>query len=199
MDLNTISNREHLINIFPELADDPNFCILSPDVSTYNCIAWAMGFENRWVANIDKPCLDPDGVKFVWWPVGVEVSTRCEALESAFVALGFERTDSADYEPSYDKAVLYKKDDSWTHASRIVADGVEHSKFGGLWDAIHGCNRFSNSPYGVPFAYMRRLHSQKQYYLSLHPIKLGAITINEDQLNLTLERLKYLKGLSKGK
>lgn len=142
MDLDTDSNRESLINIFPGLADDPNFHIVSPDVPFYNCIAWAMGFERRWVACVNKPCLDSIGPRFVWWPDGIEVSERCEALISAFVTLGFEPSDNANFEPDYDKAVLYQKDDKWTHASRIVAEGVEHSKLGSLWDAIHGMNRF---------------------------------------------------------
>lgn len=197
MDLNSVSNRESLISIFPDLAKDPNFCITSPDILAYNCIAWAMGFESRWVSHIDEPYLDPIAEKFVWWPEGVEISSRCEALVSAFITLGFEETDNCEFEPLYDKAILYRKGDQWTHASRLIANGIEHSKFGGLWDAQHSNNVFLNSPYGIPYAYMRRLHSQKQYYLDLYPITIGTITINEEQLKRTLSRLKKLKSKSK--
>lgn len=193
MDLNSSTNRGELINIFPALSQDKIFCINSPISPSYNCIAWAMGYDSRWVANIDNPFLDKIAVKFVWWPEGVEISQRCEALQKAFEALGFELTTNKEYEPLYDKAVLYTDGTKWTHASRIVAEGVEHSKFGGLWDAFHSHNVFDNSPYGTPYAYMKRLHSEKQYYLNKHPIRIGIITINEDQLKRTLNMLKSLR------
>lgn len=195
MDLNTIPNRRELIDVFPNLNTDSNFIITSPTTSSYNCIAWAMGYNNRWVQPINIPNIDNKNARFNWWPPGVEVSVKCEALIEAFVALGFELTDNTHYELGYDKAVLYTNGQNWTHASRIVAEGIEHSKFGESWDASHGCNKFNSTVYGYPYAYMKRLHSKKQYYLDKYPIKIGDIIIHEEQLEKMLEMLRKLKGI----
>lgn len=52
MDINSEENRKKLIELFPLLADDPNFKLESEATDVYNCIAWAMGFNDRWVAPI---------------------------------------------------------------------------------------------------------------------------------------------------
>lgn len=48
-ELNSPTNREALIGCFPRLKDDENFEILSPKTDEYNCIAWAMQLDDRWV------------------------------------------------------------------------------------------------------------------------------------------------------
>lgn len=62
--------------------------------------------------------------------------------------------------------MLYKKESSeeWTHAARIVSDGIEHSKFGPAWDGQHSHNVLcktglgqEHQSYGVAYAYMRKL------------------------------------------
>lgn len=200
MDLDIRSNRDELIACFPQLADDPHFKITSPQTVEYNCIAWAMGFEKRWVACfVPSSAHDNDGMynhireRFVWWPKGVEMSMRKEALVDAFRAVGFEITDNQDYEDEYDKAVLYERDGNWTHASRIISDSVEHSKFGESWDGCHGRDRFSDSNYGNPFAYMKRPHRLKSQYIDSHPLTYANIRINESQLNKARNILRSLK------
>lgn len=189
MDLNTDDNKQELIGIFPGLDHDPEFRITSEQTDRYNCIGWAMGFDKRWVSYADDPFVTTNARRiYIWWPEGVEASERPEALIAAFEKLGFERTDNRNYEEGYDKAVLYSKDNKWTHAARIVSDTTEHSKFGGSWDALHGRDRFAGSSYGSPYAYMRRLHSEKQHYIDSNPARLAGYTINEtalqDKLNI---------------
>ena len=65
MALNIEANRKGLIHHFPRLKDDETFTIESPETSGYNCIAWAMGFDDRWVDYID------DHSPKKWWPSGV--------------------------------------------------------------------------------------------------------------------------------
>ena len=194
MDFDIIANRRDLISIFPGLAGDDKFRITSPKTVSYNCIAWAMGFDARWVANTAFPGLDAQ-FRFVWWPDGVEVSQRPEALIAAFASLGFELTDNRGYEPGFDKAVLYSDGNKWTHASRLLADDMEHSKFGALWDACHGCDKFSGSDYGTPYAYMRRPHNLKRHFLEIHPARIGSVKVNEDRLGTVINQLRALRGL----
>lgn len=149
MDFDTQQNRECLINFFPNLGSDDKFKVNSPLTDVYNCIAFAMGLTDRWVDIFAYPGH--------WWPPIEERSENKDSLVKAFEYMGFEICDNADVEDGYDKVVLFCKDEKWTHAARIVANGVEHSKFGKGWDAFHGGNNiFHGSDYGDEYAYMKR-------------------------------------------
>lgn len=157
MALNTSVNRSFLISVFPDLAGDTNFKILSDRTQEYNCIAWAMGYDDRWV--------DPYLVPGHWWPMGVERNLATESLIKAFQSEGFELSDNDMEEDGYAKVVLYKKENinEWTHAARIVSDEVEYSKFGNAWDGHHSHNVLCKTSkgqeslsYGVAYAYMRK-------------------------------------------
>ena len=160
-ELNSSTNRGVLIGVFPLLKGDVNFEILSPETPIYNCIAWAMQFNDRWVSIGDYPGY--------WWPDGVAKNMSSDALIKAFEAVGFSVTSDCKIEKDFDKVVLYKNDktNEWTHASRIVADAIEHSKFGQLWDGSHSTNSISGIVYGTPYCYMKR---SKSY--NLQPEKL---------------------------
>ncbi len=155
--LDSIINRSILCRVFPDLKNDENFQILSPQTYIYNCIAWAMQFEDRWVDIVDEPGC--------WWPDGVEKTMLPSALIQAFEAVGFTLCDNSHLEENFDKVVLYKNvdNDEWTHAARIVSETTEHSKFGPSFDGTHShnvlCNTgvgFENQSYGVAYAFMKR-------------------------------------------
>lgn len=155
--LNTQRNRDALSDVFPDLKNDVNFEILSPQTPKYNCIAWAMQFEDRWVDIFEYPGH--------WWPDGVEKTMSPSALIHAFEAVGFNLCDNNNCEDGFDKVVLYKKadEDQWTHAARIVSETTEHSKFGPSFDGTHSHNvlcatglGYENQSYGVAYAFMKR-------------------------------------------
>lgn len=153
MDFNTEENRKVLIGFFPHLGNDSHFELLSEQTPVYNCIAWAMGYSDRWVDTVLSPGH--------WWPDGVKRSTEPKALYDAFIAEGFEKAADGGYEEGYDKVVLFQKDGEWTHASRIESNDVEYSKFGGSFDGVHSHNIFGGSVYGEEYAYLRRRTSAK--------------------------------------
>lgn len=153
MDINTEANRTILINLFPLLGNDLHYSLLSEATPVYNCIAWAMGYNDRWVDTYISPGH--------WWPDGVSRDTNPKTLIDAFIAEGFEVTDNGHYENGYDKVVLFQKNGMWTHASRIESDNTEYSKFGCLFDGVHSRNVFTNSLYGEEYAYLRRLTAKK--------------------------------------
>ncbi len=176
--LNSSINRDALIKAFPDLKDDVNFEILSPQTPIYNCIAWAMQFDDRWV--------DPIKVPGHWWPVGVAESMSPEALIQAFQAVGFTIAIDCKIEHGFDKVILYKNQitDQWTHASRIIKDSVEHSKFGEGWDGCHSINSIKGTIYGVPYCYMKRSSS---YTIPTEKLQ-GNIEVNLDKLSILLRR-----------
>lgn len=137
-----------MISAFSGLANDVNFKILSERTTRYNCIAWAMGFEDRWV--------EPQEHHEYWWPDGVERSLSQSALVSAFEALGFVKASDDAAEAGFDKVVLYGKDGQWTHAARIIDSGICHSKFGRAWDCRHSMYSIVGDLYGHPYCYMKK-------------------------------------------
>ncbi len=178
MALDTPINRQLLINIFPDLAGDANFKILSEHTPIYNCIAWAMGYSDRWVDIYNSPGH--------WWPQGVERNMTPQALISAFEAEGFELSENCIPEEGYSKVVLYKNQitGEWTHAARIITSDVEHSKFGGLWDGQHSHDVLCNTTidpqksYGVAYAYMKK----KEDTTPPTPVFSANISIDKDKL-----------------
>lgn len=171
--LNTQENKDSLIKDFPELANDQNFKICSPETYKYNCIAWAMQFTDRWVDHLPGPDK--------WWPNGVERSNSSKALILAFKAVGFTECDNKSLEKGFDKVVLYKLEtkDEWTHASRIIDNSVEHSKFGPSFDGTHSHDKFQGTYYGIPYAIMKR---RTNYDSSESKLQIGTASANLELL-----------------
>ena len=173
MDINTEENRKVLISYFPHLGRDLHYNLLSEETPVYNCIAWAMGFDDRWVDIVTSPGH--------WWPDGVQRSTSPQTLVDAFLAVGFEQSDNDMFEEGYDKVALYQNNGEWTHASRIESNNVEYSKFGGSFDGVHSHNIFSGSIYGDEYAYLRRPISKRGIE---GKIPTGSVSINLGNLTI---------------
>lgn len=176
--LNTQENKYSLIKDFPELANDQNFKICSPKTHEYNCIAWAMQFTDRWVTSVDGPQY--------WWPNDVERNMSSSALIAAFEAVGFTECDNKSLEEGFDKVILYKNEteDEWTHASRIIDNSVEHSKFGASFDGTHSHDKFQGTCYGIPYAIMKR---RTNYDSSESKLQIGKASANLELLRQQID------------
>lgn len=145
-------------DLFKNLEHDGSFDITSYPSDVYNCIAFAMGFEDRWVDfNTDE--------EGHWWPPIPEKDFRPSSLIAAFEYMGFERCNDGVFEDGFDKVALYKVDEQsdpwipehWTHAARIIGSGVCHSKIGRWYDIHHrDGDVFQGSIYGNIYQYMKR-------------------------------------------
>lgn len=114
--LETASERQS----FPRLGD--GFEVLAPASSTYNCIAWALGKDDRWV-----------------WPSGHGRQVNTADFDALFAFHGYKRITSLNYDKvaGYDKLVLYAKANEFgvpepTHGARQLTDGSWSSKLGKL-------------------------------------------------------------------
>ncbi len=140
---------------------DGNFRITSQQTWVYNCIAFAMGYQNIWIA-----AGHPKGRNwYAWWPDDINVPRNGDpsSLVAAFQYMGFEVCEDDMPEEGYDKVVLYKKYNTklkqivWTHAAKVVGTHELHSKLGASFDVHHrDGDIFSESDYGDEYAYMRR-------------------------------------------
>lgn len=135
------------------------FRVTSPRDESYNCIAWAMGLNDRWV--------DTDEASGHWWPVkysDVSSQKSKEGLIRAFQTMGFKECDNDNTEKHFDKVALYYNPitNEWTHAARVISPNEYHSKAGKAWDFHHGPGDALtniNSPsisYGNVYTFMKR-------------------------------------------
>ena len=167
-------DRRTVIGWFPNLQHDAHFEITSDCTPAYNCIAWALGMNDVWVG-LDHP----SNYSWAWWPKEVLCDERTESLIALFQHFGFEVTDNPNPEDEYDKVALYADEEGWTHAARVIADNVHHSKIGTAWDIHHsGGNTFDATMYGSIYAYMKRLISER-YLTDIKKPRVGVITVNE--------------------
>ena len=124
------------------------FEVKSPRTTTYNCIGWAVGDDQNWWW--------PGGR---YWPDGIRSDESIAAFAHAFGNLGYERCDSAEFEPGFEKVALYVDDRlSVTHAARQLPDGRWTSKLGPQWDINHSLEGVCGPPpaYGRVAQIMRR-------------------------------------------
>jgi hypothetical protein len=133
---------------FPGLRSTP-WEITSRKTQRYNCIAWAAGETAiRW-----------DLVQGAHWPQGVKKRLGIAYLIAAYMTVGFEVCSDAEatYDPDFDTIVVYQQSGDWTHAAKLLSNGMWSSKLGDGEDISHATPDALNCPsYGTPFRFMRR-------------------------------------------
>ena len=113
------------LRILPNLVD---YDITSESTRRYNCFAWALGDDSRWVA--------PGGNAY--WPNNVPNELTVESLVELFREAGYELCEDGNLEPGYEKVAIYAMDGEPTHAARQLQNGWWTSKLGEFEDIEHG-------------------------------------------------------------
>jgi hypothetical protein len=138
-----------LEQFFPVLAHT-NHEITSSASVRYNCIAWAVGDDQKW-------WWPSPYVEKYYWPPNAPREETVHAFLAAFASLGFESCDSPSLEPGYQKVALFVKSAKPTHAARQLADGRWTSKLGRLEDIVHDTiEAIVGDAYGEVTHYLRR-------------------------------------------
>ena len=106
---------------FPNLAQT-DYEITSPRTFDYNCIAWALGEDDRWWS----PTSDD-----YYWLEEVPKEWTLAAVIQIFRLLGYERCNDPYLEPGFQKLAIYTLSTGEpTHAARQLANGRWTSKLG---------------------------------------------------------------------
>lgn len=133
-------------HLYPKLnAQDGH--VTSPDTVFNNCFAWAAGDKvNRW--EISRP--------HVWF-----TASKAETVENYlenYGYVGFEETDSCDYEEGFEKIALYvDKTGEPQHAARLLDNGSWTSKLGNLEDIEHKTLEcIECDVYGIATTFLKR-------------------------------------------
>jgi hypothetical protein len=122
---------------FPRLGDD--FEVLAPHTKVYNCIAWSIGFTDRWI-----------------WPKKPTLA----GFDRLYEKYGYRRIPTLDFTlvPGMQKIVLYARRTKkgklkYTHGARQGPDGTWTSKIGKLPRIRHLSPQAISGPsYGKPIA-----------------------------------------------
>jgi len=134
-----------LLQEFPRLRNSA-FSVSSPEASSYNCIAWAIGSDNTWWSPIDM----------YYWPPNCPRKETTEAYVAAFAAIGFEICDNREYEVGYQKIALYIRQSTPTHAAKQLPNGKWSSKLGSSFDIEHQLEGLEGHHYGKVAMFFRR-------------------------------------------
>ncbi len=154
--LNSPENRQKILDNFPKLVGDPNWEVSSPEDKAYNCFAWACGKNTIQLSPYPSPYLDS-----VYWPNGIPFDVSPETLVALFKLEGYGECDNMDYEEGFQKIALYIKDNTCTHAGRMLTNGMWSSKLGMFFfDIFHTHpTGIENDIYGEVKIFMKRKHS----------------------------------------
>ena len=131
--------------------------ITSERDDSYNCIAWAAGYDNRWWSSFPG---------YYW--IG-DRGADVQSLAELFRILGYEECGGYELESGYEKVALYARDGEWTHAARQLESGRWTSKLGMLEDIAHTTlDGLSGDLYGELHCIMRRLRVHQPSQGEMH-------------------------------
>ena len=138
-----------MVDGFPRLVPG-SFRTISPQTTSYNCIAWAAGISNRWWWPEDNP--------FCYWPPGVPVVASIGSFKEAYGTLGYETCQDGSLEAGFEKIVIYATQEGIPkHAARQLPNGKWTSKLGKNVDIEHEDPDVVSGPkYGQPVLFMKR-------------------------------------------
>ena len=104
--------------------------VTSPATDLYNCVAWAVGDDQRWW----EPSDDPKH----YWPPGVPLEYTYQSYLQALATQGFAPCADAELEAGFEKIAVYANArGELTHMARQLADGRWTSKMGDWEDIEH--------------------------------------------------------------
>lgn len=116
-------------NPFPNLREDFNYFVKSPQTSRYNCIGWSVG------SDLDR--IWPDDGENDQWPIDLPRDDTLGNFEAFYMLCGFKRSATDALEDDKEKVAVYVKNGFVSHASRQLANGRWTTKMGVGADAEH--------------------------------------------------------------
>jgi hypothetical protein len=136
-----IEARENLLNslfggIPPSGYAFDDYQVTSLSTTVYNCIAWAIGEEER------ERCWSPEPFQGYEWPQSIPKEETLETYIELFQLHGYFSAEDASLEKAFEKIAIYVKSGIPSHVSRQLDNGTWTSKLGKDHDITHtdlGC------------------------------------------------------------
>ena len=132
--------------------------ITSDATDEYNCVAWAVGEDDRWWSH------EVDDEYF--WPDRAPRSEGVESYQAMFALYGFAECDNGDLERGVEKIALFADEGRFKHVARQLDSGRWTSKLGADCDIEHELEalrswpdtwpRYRSYRYGEVVGFMQR-------------------------------------------
>ncbi|WP_316230376.1 hypothetical protein [Bradyrhizobium sp. SZCCHNR1051] len=137
------------MNPFPNVAEGITFFPKSDATPNYNCIAWAVTYEQQ--------AIWPDDRGQMGWPIHLPREETPAAFQAFFESAGFVVCSDGTLEAGHEKIAIYVLNGLVTHAARQLPNGRWTSKMAQGVDAEHPSPDTLVGPgYGYVRLYMRR-------------------------------------------
>ena len=135
--------------------ESSSYEVTSDATDHYNCVAWAMGEDDRWWSHES----DED----YYWPDQAERGDGAPAYQAMFRLYGFEGCADGGSESGFEKIAIFADEGRFTHVARQLPSGRWTSKLGENCDIEHEIDSlthprssFPQYSYGEVVAFMRR-------------------------------------------
>lgn len=132
---------------FPNSIAEP-FEVTSPSSGEYNCIAWALNDQSRFIWPLRQ--------RGFYWPKSVRMEETLEAFSLLFAAKGYQVCMDGGFEAGFQKLALFEKDGLPTHAARQLPDGKWTSKIGAYIDVKHSLKAMEGGRYGIVALFFKK-------------------------------------------
>jgi hypothetical protein len=129
--------------LLPNLTQD-NHTEDSPSTTSYNCHAWAVGFNDRWFDDQN------------YWPDPVPRGKSLRHYRRAYESIGFRVCGGWNVEEGFEKIAIYERQGEVTHTARLLDSGMWTSKMGKREDITHARDALDGPCYGQITLIMRR-------------------------------------------
>lgn len=128
----------------------------SRSTGEYNCIAWALGFDDVWFEPPEGGARYPDSIYS--WPDDIPDEFSAFAYIRLFEIHGFRRCKTCEAETGYVKVALWfdPTKPRRPHAARLCEDGYWTSKMGDEEDIKHDIRALMGGPYGDNIYFLKK-------------------------------------------
>lgn len=146
--MGTYRGTSNIAGVFEHLQ---SYFVTSNSTASYNCIAWAAGYSDRW-----------------WWPQGIQgywpqekvPEPHIAIFQNVFRTLGYETCSDGILEEGLEKVAIYAKGELVQHMARQLTNGWWTSKLGQAEDIEHKtAEELQGREYGSIVSYMSRIRS----------------------------------------
>ncbi len=143
---------------YPNLKTNSAYEVKSSETAKYNCIAWALGYDDKWWQPVPIPFL------VTYWPSANRNETRANYF-SVIQQEGFAQCTDGTPEPGYEKIAIYVDNRGVPkHAAKQLQTDKWSSKLGSWEDIEHSTpEALECAWYGkVTYYFKRKLRNRSQ-------------------------------------
>jgi hypothetical protein len=139
--------RQRIPKLFPQFVEGANFEFASPVDPNYNCLSWALSYNDKYL----------EDYKGAYWPWKGVPDDTVDGWATVCELHGFFVCDGEHFEPGFEKIAIFEDAEGVSHACRQDKNSLWKSKLGG-WgpDIDHADLKILEDGYGTVGRILKR-------------------------------------------